>query len=291
MKVSSTTLIALLSLTTSCVVEGRVGKANNVRRLKKDNDEDMEGPVLAAEAGGLPQLQIVGNDGSFSSFPLGLCQGECDTDEDCAEGLMCFQREPNESVPGCQDGGPGFGSRGDYCVTMPTEEGVGDVGVVTDGPTEIATDAPTEVVPAVPCTLEMAFCPDGSPMQRDTDCRWMTELCPGTMSPTQDGEEVPETAIMAMERTESPTEGATLADTMEVTEVPTEVELLRLTVAGQNGSPASAFPLSLCQGDCDDDDECGEGLVCLQRGRGDPVPGCAYNGLDFTTDFCVPASM
>ena len=120
----------------------------------------------------------------------------------------------------------------------------------------------------------------------------MTELCPATMSPTQDGEDTPETAIMAMERTESPTGDATEAGTMDGTEAGTvdgEVEMPRLEIAGQNGSPASAFPLGLCQGDCDDDDECGEGLVCLQRGRGDPVPGCSYNRLDFTTDFCVPA--
>jgi len=29
-----------------------------------------------------------------------------------------------------------------------------------------------------------------------------------------------------------------------------------LSDVGNNGSPASAFPLSACQGDCDDDDDC-----------------------------------
>ena len=29
-----------------------------------------------------------------------------------------------------------------------------------------------------------------------------------------------------------------------------------LVVVGNNGSPSSAFPLQLCQGDCDTDDEC-----------------------------------
>ena len=29
-----------------------------------------------------------------------------------------------------------------------------------------------------------------------------------------------------------------------------------LVVVGNNGSPSSAFPLQLCQGDCDIDDDC-----------------------------------
>jgi hypothetical protein len=45
-------------------------------------------------------------------------------------------------------------------------------------------------------------------------------------------------------------------------------------VVGNNGQPSSAFPLGKCQGDCDVDEECEGALVCFQRGRGDPVPGC-----------------
>jgi len=37
-------------------------------------------------------------------FPLGLCEGDCDTNADCAEGLVCFQRGPNDPVPFCKDG-------------------------------------------------------------------------------------------------------------------------------------------------------------------------------------------
>ena len=42
-------------------------------------------------------------------------------------------------------------------------------------------------------------------------------------------------------------------------------------------------------GDCDTDDECGEGLICFQRGRGDAVPGCLDGEQETSnTDFCVP---
>eukprot|EP00980_Cylindrotheca_fusiformis_P018889 scaffold6312_cov85-Cylindrotheca_fusiformis.AAC.9 len=53
-----------------------------------------------------PPVQMV------DEFPLGLCQGGCDANSDCTEGLVCFQREANEEVPGC-DGGLEDNSRTD----------------------------------------------------------------------------------------------------------------------------------------------------------------------------------
>merc|ERR1711935_267629 len=44
---------------------------------------------------------------------------------------------------------------------------------------------------------------------------------------------------------------------------------------GNNGKPANVFPLGQCQGDCDDDNECQEGLSCMQRNGGEAVPGCS----------------
>ena len=55
-------------------------------------------------------LEAVGND--FFSEPLGLCQGDCDSDSDCGEGLLCWQRNDFDQVPGCE--GPGT-SGWDYC--------------------------------------------------------------------------------------------------------------------------------------------------------------------------------
>lgn len=58
-----------------------------------------------------PVLQIVGDTGffgygkGFSIYPLEQCMGDCDDDDDCAEGLVCFVRQPYKSVPGCQDVG------------------------------------------------------------------------------------------------------------------------------------------------------------------------------------------
>ena len=62
----------------------------------------------------LGQLSITGNDGNPStSFPLQVCQGDCDSDTDCVGTLRCMQRTGNEIVPGCI-GSPEEGR--DYCV-------------------------------------------------------------------------------------------------------------------------------------------------------------------------------
>jgi len=59
----------------------------------------------------------VKNEGECNSEePCGWCGGDCDTDDDCAPGLICFQRDlPYTEVPGCRGG---FDDKGtaDYCV-------------------------------------------------------------------------------------------------------------------------------------------------------------------------------
>ena len=58
-------------------------------------------------------LLYVGNNGEPSDvFPLGLCQGDCDNDGECAGGLECFQRSDQTPVPGCVGKGA---DRADYC--------------------------------------------------------------------------------------------------------------------------------------------------------------------------------
>ena len=48
-------------------------------------------------------------------FPLQKCQGDCDSDSDCADGLFCFARDV-DNVPGCH----GFAYyESDYCVERP----------------------------------------------------------------------------------------------------------------------------------------------------------------------------
>ena len=66
--------------------------------------------------------------------------------------------------------------------------------------------------------------------------------------------------------------------------ISTEETSNALEEVGNNGEPADVFPLGQCQGDCDNDDECQPGLVCMQRDGGEVVPGCEgvdNNGADY----------
>jgi hypothetical protein len=64
--------------------------------------------------------------GCAPDSPCDECQGDCDTDFDCAAGLFCYQKDlaftaEAAAVPGCE--GLSF-SRTDYCVAPLVEEPV-----------------------------------------------------------------------------------------------------------------------------------------------------------------------
>jgi hypothetical protein len=65
----------------------------------------------------LPKLRYLGRDACTADSPCGACHGDCDTNEDCNNGLKCFQRERGDStqVPGCAVGGAGDIPGADYC--------------------------------------------------------------------------------------------------------------------------------------------------------------------------------
>jgi hypothetical protein len=54
-------------------------------------------------------IKLINNGGSgcTASSKCGKCTGDCDSDNDCAAGLKCFQRDKSsELVPGCEPGSP-----------------------------------------------------------------------------------------------------------------------------------------------------------------------------------------
>ena len=48
-------------------------------------------------------LFTYGEDPGSLVTPLAMCEGDCDYDSDCKGDLICFQRDGDESVPGCDD--------------------------------------------------------------------------------------------------------------------------------------------------------------------------------------------
>ena len=78
---------------------------------------------------------LIDGDPSYA-FPLGVCQGDCDSTNDCAPGLVCFERTNYQAVPGCC-GGEYDSTANDYCVPgLPTHR-------PTPRPTERPTPQPT----------------------------------------------------------------------------------------------------------------------------------------------------
>ena len=60
---------------------------------------------------------------------FGMCQGDCDKDSDCQDGLICFQREGYTPIPGCTGDGE---KDWDYCVrplASPNVNGKGQGGL------------------------------------------------------------------------------------------------------------------------------------------------------------------
>ena len=121
-------LLALV-VTASCTVSD----ASFLRSLLASSASDPEVQpaavltVLSSERtlqGG--DLQVLGNNGQPSEvFPLGLCQGDCDSDDECEGDLVCFQREAYQAVPGCS-GGESEDKGLDFCVSSGDNSGGGD---------------------------------------------------------------------------------------------------------------------------------------------------------------------
>ncbi len=44
-------------------------------------------------------------DGRRGDYLCGECEGDCDSDSDCKDGLLCLQRSGTELVPGCSEAG------------------------------------------------------------------------------------------------------------------------------------------------------------------------------------------
>nr|CAA67702.1 alpha 2 frustulin [Cylindrotheca fusiformis] len=223
------------------------------------------GPTPAsAPSGGDPPVKAT------YDFPLGLCEGDCDDDPDCEDGLICFQRDANESVPGCS-GGSSDRSRTDYCIKENPS---------TPPPTPPPAPAPTPTSPGklhlkITQSFPLGRC-EGD-CDRDVDCqsglkcfqRDGGESVPGCSGGSSDHSRTD----YCIPKYNSPTPAP--APTPTSYRPP-----LRIT---------QSFPLGLCEGDCDRDVDCQSGLKCFQRDAGDSVPGCSGGSSDHSrTDYCIP---
>jgi hypothetical protein len=171
---------------------------------------------------------------SSPSHTLGLCEGDCDNDSDCADGLVCFQRSGLVEVPGCN----GFGiSDNDYCI-----EPRADLLTLTElDPSDILGKCEGD-------------CDNDSECSGDLICFQRSGF---TLVPDCLGQGVKDVDYCIEQKME---------------------------LRGDQGNPSHT--LGLCEGDCDNDSNCADGLVCFQRSGFTPVPGCDGVGRE-SYDYCI----
>jgi hypothetical protein len=119
----------------------------------------------------MPKLRYLGRDACTVDNPCDACSGDCDTNEDCNEGLQCFQRERGDStqVPGCAIGGAGDIPGADYCYER-------------SGPTPSAPPTPPSQLPPLqwrgsrgcsvetPCPICVGDCNIDGDCQKSLSC-------------------------------------------------------------------------------------------------------------------------
>ena len=189
-------------------------------------------------------LSLVGNNGQPASrFPLGMCEGHCEGDHQCAPGLVCHSRVTGQTFPGCI-AGINTNWYANYCLLPQNQNNL------------IATQPQPQPQPRPQSQPIFTPRPTSRPTPRPTSRP--------TSRPTP--APVPRPTPSGITREQS----------------------MELVLAGNNGFPASAFPLQRRQGDCDTDSECAPGLVCMSDRSVANIPGCV--GVRQYADYCVSSS-
>lgn len=249
-------LKALGLLSVTVCVNARVGvpaaATSRSERLLQDDTLD------------LPILQTVGNNGG-RGFPLGECQGDCDNDEECQDGLMCQQRSSGDPVPGCVGS---WLTETDFCVKKVDDESetiaptlqasvAGTAAATTQAATAVVTTmAPTEATTQAATLGVTTTAPTDAMTQAATVAD--STVAATTVAPTL-------SATVSITTTTTPL--ATLGPIASAaTGAPSDVEeelletpvptapVFPLSTVGNDGN-FPAYPLSICEGDCDVDDD------------------------------------
>lgn len=232
---------------------------NEDKVLKVDNYELLVTTVRATSiilcegAGGqvetpkqtLPSLEHKGDN---PSGKLQLCEGDCDKDDDCEGELKCFQRHGYTSVSGCA----GLGKiTADYCY---------DPASILLNLTEHDDTWGQEI------QHQLGRC--------EGDCDKDSECNEGLVCFQRDDE----VSVPNCRGAGKP--GWDYCHLPHLTELGVDPKVF------PEGHPALAEEgLGQCQGECDFDSECAEGLTCFQRDEFEEVPGCQGQGLE-GWDYC-----
>ena len=205
--------------------------------------------------------------------PCEVCQGDCDSDDQCQGTSRCFQRNGDEQVPGCFGG---FGTAGsDYCY----EPLIGGNSTAKNTSTSMLTMRSSECSVSQPCDICQGDCDTDTECKGGMKCFQRTgmEAVPGCLGTGSSGRDY----------CYQPSSLAT------VSSAHTTVPVNSANMSSGNNKPALSLvgcskdhPCNMCQGDCDSDDECAGALVCKLKDGPGSVDGCT--GYDLSnSDYCV----
>lgn len=182
------------------------------------------------------------------SYKCPHCHGDCDTDDDCADGLVCFQRNDGELVPNC------YKMQGSIR---------GDVDVCVD-PARFTEILESGAGVTYQSTLRSSACSEADP------CQW----CEGECTTNDDCEGHLICYIPSMFGKIDHSEVCEpLNSTLSTFGVCTHA-LDGYTIPRLATECSETNPCEMCQGDCNSDADCISG-ACFQRDDHETVPGCS----------------
>eukprot|EP00581_Thalassiosira_minuscula_P013152 CAMPEP_0183729502 /NCGR_PEP_ID=MMETSP0737-20130205/30475_1 /TAXON_ID=385413 /ORGANISM="Thalassiosira miniscula, Strain CCMP1093" /LENGTH=487 /DNA_ID=CAMNT_0025961705 /DNA_START=130 /DNA_END=1590 /DNA_ORIENTATION=- len=177
---------------------------------------------------------------------------------------------------------------------IPTEEDLGATTISVSQPTttSVASTLASPKEPLEDTEISFALSEDeqyDSATSRDEEDETMVH---GNLRHTTSPTSSPTSISTSASPTSAPTTAPTLPPSQNTTQPATtsngRPQTNNLVDIGNDGSPSTAFPLSLCQGDCDNDDDCEGSAVCFKRDTNEAVPGCSGVG-SWGTDYCYAA--
>ena len=208
--------------------------------------------------------------GCSVNTPCGLCEGDCDNDDECGGHLVCRQK----SGPGSVDGCAGYDkSNSDFCVEPPVAVAGNNGDTNNKSAIIVGKEFSLRLVGCTadkPCGLCEGDCDSDADCGGDLVCAFKSgpgfiEGCSGFDNSSKDFCVKPHVSY-----------GKSASNTVNHS----GGHLLSLPGCSVN------TPCGLCEGGCNNDDECGGHLVCRQKSGPGSVDGCL--GWDESnSDFCV----
>lgn len=199
---------------------------------------------------------------------FGVCQGECQVDENCGFGLKCFKQSLSWDEP---DGGsepsiqPSL-TPSNVSSSIPSSE-----------PSDIPSDIPTlSAIPSVGPSDTPSDVPSDTPSNSPS-------ISSGPTSSPSDLPSVSNAPSSQPSNTNVPgcvglNDGSTnyciSADAFDDDDFPQNKELLNIGTT-KNEYLSRTSPLSLCEGHCEFNANCGPGLICQEQDSQGKVKGCS----------------